>query len=151
MRICGDAQKDHKDIQCRDDGYGNDKDTEHVAVLESIFRSRMGDRFKSNKRGTDGSYVPSPIDVSDVELPEEINALTEYIAENSHEEWAKLRLREGWTFAPETRRELKQSFDLVPYCELLDSEKDYDRKMAMYTLKVLYKLGCTIRKRPSSR
>ena len=112
---------------------------------------QSGFSYESNKRGTDGRYVPSPIDVSDVELPEEINALTEYIAENSHEEWAKLRLREGWTFAPETKRELKQSFDLVPYCELLDSEKDYDRKMAMYTLKVLYKLGCTIRKRPSSR
>lgn len=100
--------------------------------------------YQSNKRNEDGNYFPNPINVDDVVLPEKIAELTEYIAENTHEEWAKQRFKEGWTFAPKTNKKLKQSFDLVPYCELLDSEKEYDRKMAMNTLRVLYKLGFKI-------
>lgn len=102
--------------------------------------------YQSNKRDAEGNYVPNPINVDDVVLPEKIAELTEYIAENTHEEWAKQRFREGWTFAPETNKKLKQSFDLVPYCELIDSEKEYDRKMAMNTLRVLYKYGYKIKK-----
>ena len=103
-------------------------------------------KFKSNVRTADGQYIPRPIPVDDVVLPEEIARLTEYIAENAHEEWAKQRFKEGWVFAPKTNKKLKMSFDLVPYCELLDSEKEYDRKMAMNTLRVLYKLGYRIEK-----
>ena len=104
-------------------------------------------KFKSNSRTSDGKYIPHPIDIDDVVLPKDVENLTEYIAENAHEEWAKQRIKEGWSFAPKTNKALKQSFDLVPYCELIDSEKEYDRKMAMYTLKVLYKLGYKIEKR----
>ena len=103
-------------------------------------------KFESNVRTADGQYIPQPIPVDDVVLPDEIAGLTEYIAENAHEEWAKQRFKEGWVFAPKTNKKLKMSFDLVPYCELLDSEKEYDRKMAMYTLRVLYKLGYKIEK-----
>ena len=102
--------------------------------------------YKPNAKTSDGQYIPNPIRVDSVELPKEIEELTEYIAENAHEEWAKQRIKEGWTFAPKTKKKLKQSFDLVPYCELLDSEKEYDRKMAMNTLRVLYRLGYRIQK-----
>ena len=101
-------------------------------------------KYKSNTRTSDGLYIPNPICVEDVELPNEIAVLTEYNAENTHEEWAKQRLKEGWTFATKTNKKLKQSFDLVPYCELIDSEKEYDRKMALNTLKLLYKMGYSI-------
>ena len=102
--------------------------------------------YQSNKRDKNGNYVPNPINVDDIVLPEKIAELTEYIAENTHEEWAKQRFKEGWTFAPKTNKKLKQSFDLIPYCELLDSEKEYDRKMAMNTLRVLYKIGYRLEK-----
>lgn len=102
--------------------------------------------YKPNVRTADGLYIPNPINVDKVVLPKEIAELTEYIAENTHEEWAKQRMREGWTFATKTNKKLKQSFDLIPYCELLDNEKEYDRKMAMNTLRVLYKLGYKIEK-----
>lgn len=103
-------------------------------------------KFETNKRTMDGKYIPNPINVEGVVLPKEIEDLTEYIAENAHEEWAKQRIKEGWTFAPQTNKDLRQSFDLVPYCELLDSEKEYDRKMAMNTLRVLCRLGYRIQK-----
>ena len=90
--------------------------------------------------------LPSPINIDDVVLPEKIENLTEYIAENAHEEWAEHRIREGWTFAHETNNALKQSCELVPYCELIDSEKECNRKIAKDTLKLLYKLGYKIQK-----
>lgn len=100
--------------------------------------------FQSNKRDAEGKYVPNPINVDDVVLPKEVENLTEYIAENAHEEWARGKFKEGWVYGPKRDKEKKQSFDLIPYCELLDSEKEYDRKMAMNTLRVLYKLGYKI-------
>lgn len=103
--------------------------------------------YKPNTRTADGQYIPNPINVDDVVLPKDIAALTEYIAENTHEEWAKQRLKEGWTFASKTNKKRKQSFDLVPYCELLDKEKEYDRKMAMNTLKVLCKYGYVVERK----
>ena len=103
--------------------------------------------YHSNERDSNGNYTPKPIAVDDVSLPAKIEELTEYIAENTHEEWAKQRMKEGWVFAEKTNKKKKQSFDLVPYCELLDSEKEYDRKMAMNTLRVLYKIGYRIEKK----
>ena len=101
----------------------------------------MDVRYCPNQMTADGQYIPRPMDLDDVELPDEIKELTEYIAENAHEEWAKQRMKEGWIFAEKTNRTLKRSYDLVPYCELLDSEKKYDRRMAMNTVRLLYKMG----------
>ena len=43
-------------------------------------------------------YNPKPIDTSEVKLPEDLLELTERIAENVHDVWAKGRITEGWTF-----------------------------------------------------
>ena len=40
-------------------------------------------------------YIPKPKDTSDIILDDELLALTEVIAENVHEMWAKKRLSEG--------------------------------------------------------
>lgn len=106
--------------------------------------------FKPNKRTNDRKYIPKPINLNGVILPDELTELTECLAKNAHEERAKLRISEGWTYAPVTNKALKKSFDLIPYCELLDNEKEYDRKMAMNTLRLLYKIGCKINNRTQS-
>lgn len=92
-------------------------------------------------------YRPHPIDLSDVELSEDIEYLREAIAENAHEVWASARQSEGWTYGPERNDQLRQSPDMVPYSDLTDSEREYDRKMAMNTLKLMRKLGYEIVKR----
>lgn len=89
-------------------------------------------------------YIPRPIDLSDVILTEDLNDLTEAIAENAHEVWAKCRQAEGWTYGPERDDTLKQTPDMVPYSKLPESEKSYDRDMAMKTIKLLKKLGYDI-------
>lgn len=87
------------------------------------------------------TYTPKPIDLSDVELSEDLNDLREAIAENAHEIWAENRQAEGWTYGPRRDDQLKQTPDMVPYSQLPEGEKEYDREMAIKTIKLLIKLG----------
>ena len=93
------------------------------------------------------TYIPKPIDLSDVELTEDLNELREAIAENAHEIWAENRQAEGWTYGPQRDDQLKQTPDMVPYSQLPEGEKEYDREMAMKTIKLLKKLGYDLIKR----
>ena len=93
------------------------------------------------------TYIPKPIDVSDVKLDKDLTELREAIAENAHEIWAENRQKEGWTYGPQRNDELKLHPDMIPYSQLPEGEKDYDREMAMQTLKLIQKLGYDIVKR----
>lgn len=91
-------------------------------------------------------YKPQPINTSDVSLPEDLNLLVEQIAKNVHEVWAQERIKEGWTYGP-VRDDVKKTTPcLVPYEELPESEKEYDRLTAFETLKLVVKLGYKIEK-----
>ena len=92
-------------------------------------------------------YEPSPIGLDDVELSEDLSELQEAIAENAHEIWAKNRRDQGWSYGPERNDQKKETPDMIPYCNLPESEKLYDREMAMQTLKLVKKLGFEIVKR----
>ncbi len=91
-------------------------------------------------------YKPNPIDTSKIELPENLIELTEKIAENVHENWSAGRIADGWTYG-ETRDDDKKTTPcLVPYSELSDSEKEFDRVTALQTLKLIVALGYKISK-----
>lgn len=91
-------------------------------------------------------YVPQPMDTSDVQLPEELNDLIEQMSKNVHEVWAKNRMDQGWTYGPERSDILKQHPCLIPYEDLPEIEKAYDRDTALGTLKLISKLGFEIKK-----
>jgi hypothetical protein len=90
------------------------------------------------------TYIPRPIDTSQIVLSPEILELTEHLAENAHELWAVKRQAEGWTLGAERRGDIKQTPLLVPYSELPEAEKRYDRDLALETLKALLALGYSI-------
>ena len=92
-------------------------------------------------------YEPYPICLDDVQLDEDLTELQEAIAENAHEIWAKARTDQGWTYGPERNDQKKETPDMVPYCNLPESEKLYDREMAMQTLKLVKKLGFEIKRK----
>lgn len=92
------------------------------------------------------SYRPEPLDLTDVVLPESLAELTEAIAENTHEVWSQNRMDEGWTYGSERDDDEKKHPDLVPYSELSEGEKDYDRATAMNAIKLIVKLGYKIEK-----
>jgi len=81
-----------------------------------------------------------------MELSPELAALTERLAENAHDLWAAQRLRDGWTWGAQRDDKAKKHPCLVPYADLPDSEKEYDRQAAMGTLKAILALGYRIEK-----
>ena len=92
------------------------------------------------------AYIPSPMDLSSVELPESLIELSEMIAKNVHEVWSKSRMDEGWTYGPERDDVHKKHPCLVPYEDLPEGEKEYDRNTALNTIKLVKHLGYKIEK-----
>ena len=90
------------------------------------------------------NYTPHPIDTKDVMLPEELNELAELISKNVHEVWSDGRMKDGWTYGEERNDTEKKHPCLVPYEELTEVEKEYDRNTSQETLKLIMKLGFKI-------
>ena len=89
-------------------------------------------------------YKPQPINIENIPLNNDLLNLQEAIAENAHEVWAAARIKEGWSYGLERNDKLKKHPDLIPYSSLPDSEKEYDRLMALDTIKLVKKLGFDI-------
>ena len=96
---------------------------------------------------TANGYVPQPIGTSDIQLPEELEALVEKMAKNVHEVWAETRIKQGWTYGSERNDKQKKHPCLIPYEELPEEEKEYDRGTSVGTLKLILKLGFRITKK----
>lgn len=92
-------------------------------------------------------YAPHPIDLSDVEISDDLIELREAIAENAHEVWAFNRKQEGWRYGPKRDDAQKLHPDMIAYSQLPESEKLYDREMAINTIKLVKKLGWEIIKK----
>ena len=92
------------------------------------------------------TYQPRPIDTSAVTLNAEILALTEQLSRHAHDVWAAERLRLGWKYGPSRNDERREHPSLVPYDELPESEKQFDRNAVIGTLKAILALGYRIEK-----
>jgi ryanodine receptor 2 len=90
------------------------------------------------------TYVPRPLDTTQVRLPDFLQQLTEKLAANAHDLWARQRLADGWTWGKERSDQHKKHPCLVPYDQLPESERTYDRQAAMETLKAILALGYRI-------
>ena len=89
-------------------------------------------------------YIPTPISTEGVSLPLELDALVELLAENNHDHWARQRIEDGWTYGPQRDDVRKTHPDLVPYGDVPEDEKEYDRTSVVETLKVILTLGYQI-------
>ena len=90
-------------------------------------------------------YIPKPINTDNIQLSDEIIQQSEALAKNIHEVWSAGRIAEGWVYGESRNDELKQHPCLVPYEDLPESEKEYDRASALETLKTIICLGFTIK------
>ncbi len=93
------------------------------------------------------NYVPHPIDTSQITIDKNLLKLSESLARNVHEVWAAGRMADGWIYGSERNDERKEHPGLVPYEELSEDEKDYDRNTALETLKLVMSLGFEIIKK----
>ncbi|CAN5668427.1 RyR domain-containing protein [soil metagenome] len=90
------------------------------------------------------AYSPDPVPMEEVRLSPELLGLTERIAERVHDLWARGRLDEGWTCGPSRDDVAKTHPGLVDYADLAESEKEYDRRTALETLRLIVSLGYRI-------
>lgn len=120
---------------------------EHVDIPLSFFLRAWNDsrNYMVRVLRSIKEYDPEPIRLDEVSLSDDLIELREAIAENLHDVWAITRIKEGWTYGSVRNDEKKEHPDLVPYCALPDSEKEYDRLMAWNTLKLVKKLGFEIK------
>jgi hypothetical protein len=84
------------------------------------------------------------IDTGNVQLPEQLHDLTERLAANVHHHWAGQRFADGWQYGPVHDDSKKQSPLLVPYAQLSEADKEYDRITAVQTVRAILALGFTI-------
>lgn len=89
-------------------------------------------------------YTPNPINTENIVLNDELLALTEKLAANVHENWSAGRIAQGWTYGPVRDDAKKETPCLVPYDQLPESEKEYDRVTALESLKTIISLGYRI-------
>jgi hypothetical protein len=86
-------------------------------------------------------WTSDPRDTSHVVLPAGVLALAEILAQHAHDVWAAARWREGWRFGEKRDEQLKHTPNMVPYHQLPSQEQQYDRDLALETLKLLTVLG----------
>ena len=95
-------------------------------------------------------YLPNPQNIENIELGEDLADLIEVLARDIHEQWAAARMRDGWQYGPSRDDRKKTTPCLVPYEELPESEKEYDRITVTATLKLIRKSGFDIVKGKSA-
>lgn len=89
-------------------------------------------------------YIPHTIEAEGITLPKELEELSELMAKNVHEVWAKTRIEQGWKYGETRNDEKKEHPCLVPYEELPEEERVYDRNTSKETLRFILKAGFDI-------
>jgi len=89
-------------------------------------------------------YKPEPIDTSHVRLDEKQHQIVEMLAANAHDVWAQKRISDGWTYGAQRNDSAKTHPCLIPYDDLPESEKAYDREMVLQVIKALIAMGKTL-------
>lgn len=90
------------------------------------------------------TYIPNPVDTSNIELSPVLMELAELMAENVHDVWAKTRIEQGWTYGSVRDDANKKHPCLIPYDQLPEEEKVYDRNTSIETLKFIIEKGFEI-------
>ena len=112
--------------------------------MESDGESRQAPLERQRSALEAPPYVPEPIPTSNIVIPLKMIELTEKLARNAHDHWAKGRFAEGWVYGEARDDTLKTNPCLVAYEDLPEAEKEYDRRTAMETLRAIVALGYKI-------
>ena len=86
-------------------------------------------------------YTPQPIDTSGVNLPADLDELTEHLAENAHENWVKQRISEGWELGETLDDRAKIHPHLLPYAHLPKTARAHSRTQVLQTLDAMARFG----------
>ncbi|XP_077442696.1 ryanodine receptor 3 [Stigmatopora argus] len=90
------------------------------------------------------SFIPTPVDTSQVSLPPHMDSIRDRLAENIHELWGMNKIELGWTFGKVRDDNKRQHPCLVDFSKLPETERNYNLQMSSETLKTLMALGCHV-------
>jgi hypothetical protein len=99
---------------------------------------------------TDGKPAAHRHDASEPSsagLSPELASLVDPLAAHVHDAWMRVRVREGWSYAPERDDARRTHPCLVPFDQLSEADKDCDREVTRATLLAMQALGFDIVKR----
>lgn len=118
-----------------------------VAVVEALNRTSHETTLPTPAAAPD---EPAAAVGGTPSLPPELLPLVERMAENVHLQWMQNRLDQGWTYGPERNDTLKTHPCLIPYADLPEEEKQYDRTTSLETLYFVLSQGFDITKEATS-
>jgi len=90
------------------------------------------------------SYEPKSPDLTGVQIPADLINLVEQLAEITHDNWVRQRLADGWRHGQYRDDLHKEHPCIVPYEDLPESEKEYDRKISLGVVQAILALGYRI-------
>lgn len=93
------------------------------------------------------NYVPYPIKCNESDIPDEVMKILEKISRNTHEVWAEGKMRDGWQYNEFYSANTKMHPNLVPFEQLIESDKQYDRNTSLGVIKCLIAEGFEIRRK----
>ncbi|KAL4238125.1 Ryanodine receptor 2 [Mactra antiquata] len=100
---------------------------------------KLGNQFLQNN-----GYKPTPLDLSGIELDEKMSELVDLLAENTHNVWAKDRIKHGWTYGLYEDPVNKRNPHLVPYNKVEEHIKKANRDSSAQTVKTILAYGYTL-------
>ncbi|XP_028834345.1 ryanodine receptor 3 isoform X8 [Denticeps clupeoides] len=91
------------------------------------------------------SFIPTPVDTSQIVLPPHLEKVRDRLAENIHELWGVNKIELGWSYGKRIRDDSKRQHPcLVDFSKLPETERNYNLQMSTETLKTLLALGCHV-------
>ncbi|XP_062415583.1 ryanodine receptor 3 isoform X4 [Pungitius pungitius] len=122
------------------------KEKMHVEPVKDYKRDHDGvrDLLGTTQFLSQASFVPTPVDTSQIVLPPHLDNVRDKLAENIHELWGMNKIELGWTFGKVRDDNKRQHPCLVDFSKLPETERNYNVQMSSETLKTLLALGCHV-------
>ncbi|XP_057715469.1 ryanodine receptor 3-like isoform X4 [Corythoichthys intestinalis] len=90
------------------------------------------------------SFIPTPVETSQIVMPPHLEKVRDTLAENIHEMWGMNKIELGWSYGKIRDDNKRQHPCLVDFSKLPETEKNYNLQMSTETLKTLLALGCRV-------
>uniref|UniRef100_A0A3Q1KBE6 Uncharacterized protein n=1 Tax=Anabas testudineus TaxID=64144 RepID=A0A3Q1KBE6_ANATE len=122
------------------------KEKMHVEPVKEYKRDTEGvrDLLGTTQFLSQASFIPTPVDTSQIVLPPHLENVRDKLAENIHELWGMNKIELGWTYGKVRDDNKRQHPCLVDFVKLPETERNYNVQMSSETLKTLLALGCHV-------
>uniref|UniRef100_A0A667YZJ8 Ryanodine receptor 3 n=1 Tax=Myripristis murdjan TaxID=586833 RepID=A0A667YZJ8_9TELE len=122
------------------------KEKMRVEAVKEYKRDHEGirDLLGTTQFLSQASFIPTPVDTSQIVLPPHLDNVRDKLAENIHELWGMNKIELGWTYGKVRDDNKRQHPCLVDFTKLPETERNYNLQMSSETLKTLLALGCHV-------